>query len=115
MAMSAHSKWLDQFEEGNATGGHAGGVEAIPYPAVSLSMTSRRFPPLWRADKMPGGYVVRDANGQALADAYPRQDPTEAIQAKTLTADEGRRLTKVQRLTKVGRRWDGHRRQVNHG
>jgi hypothetical protein len=24
------------------------------------------YPPPWRADKMPGGYVVRDANGQAL-------------------------------------------------
>jgi hypothetical protein len=22
-------------------------------------MTTRRFPPPWRADKMPGGYVVR--------------------------------------------------------
>jgi hypothetical protein len=30
-------------------------------------MTSRRFPGPWRADPMPGGYVVRDANGQALA------------------------------------------------
>jgi hypothetical protein len=30
------------------------------------AMTSRRFPAPWRADKMPGGYVVRDANGQAL-------------------------------------------------
>jgi hypothetical protein len=28
---------------------------------------SRRFPPPWHADPMPGGYVVRDANGQALA------------------------------------------------
>jgi hypothetical protein len=28
-------------------------------------MTNRRFPAPWRADKMPGGYVVRDANGQA--------------------------------------------------
>jgi hypothetical protein len=27
-------------------------------------MTARRFPPPWRADKIPGGYVVRDANGQ---------------------------------------------------
>jgi hypothetical protein len=27
---------------------------------------SRRFPPPWHADAMPGGYVVRDANGQAL-------------------------------------------------
>jgi hypothetical protein len=33
--MSANSDWLDQFEEGNAAGGHAGEVEAIPYPAVS--------------------------------------------------------------------------------
>ena len=29
-------------------------------------MTARRFPAPWRADPMPGGYVVRDANGQAL-------------------------------------------------
>jgi hypothetical protein len=28
---------------------------------------SRRFPPPRRADKIAGGYVVRDANGQALA------------------------------------------------
>jgi hypothetical protein len=28
-------------------------------------MTSRRFPAPWRADKIPGGYVVRDAFGQA--------------------------------------------------
>jgi hypothetical protein len=27
---------------------------------------SRRFPPPWRAEPIPGGYVVRDANGQAL-------------------------------------------------
>jgi hypothetical protein len=26
----------------------------------------RRFPPPWRAEKMPGGYVVRDANNQTL-------------------------------------------------
>jgi hypothetical protein len=25
---------------------------------------SRRFPASWRADKIPGGYVVRNANGQ---------------------------------------------------
>jgi hypothetical protein len=29
MAASANSDWLDQFEEGNAAGGHAGEVEAI--------------------------------------------------------------------------------------
>jgi hypothetical protein len=67
MAVSAHGDWLDQFEEGNAAGGHAGEVEAIRRAAVSPSsprMTARRFPPHWHADPMPGGYVVRDANGE---------------------------------------------------
>jgi hypothetical protein len=32
-----------------------------------MADASRRFPPPWRADPMPGGYVVRDATGQALA------------------------------------------------
>jgi hypothetical protein len=50
----------------------------------------RRFPAPWRADKSPGGYVVRDADGQALAYVYSRQDPNEARQAKVLTADEAR-------------------------
>jgi hypothetical protein len=30
----------------------------------------RRFPIPWRADKMAGGYVIRDADGQALAYVY---------------------------------------------
>jgi hypothetical protein len=28
-------------------------------------MTTRRFPAPWRTEKMPGGYVVRDANDLA--------------------------------------------------
>jgi hypothetical protein len=52
----------------------------------------RRFPPPWRADKIPGGYVVRDANGQALAHVYSRPTLAEAMQAKVLTADEARRI-----------------------
>jgi hypothetical protein len=53
---------------------------------------SRRFPPPWRADKMPGGYAGRDANGQALVYVYSRATETEAMQAKVLTADETRRI-----------------------
>jgi hypothetical protein len=53
---------------------------------------TRRFPAPWRADKMPGGYVVRDANEQALACLYSRDNPVEAQQAKMLTADEARRI-----------------------
>jgi hypothetical protein len=55
-------------------------------------MPNRRFPAPWRADKMPGGYVVRDANGQALAYLYSRDSEAEALQAKVLTADEARRI-----------------------
>lgn len=49
---------------------------------------SRRFPTPWREEKIPGGYVVRDANGQALVHVYGRSTESEAIQAKVLTMDE---------------------------
>jgi len=55
-------------------------------------MASRRFPAPWRAEKMPGGYVVRDANDQAIAYIYSRANPTDAMQAKVLTDDEARRV-----------------------
>jgi hypothetical protein len=45
----------------------------------------RRFPLPWHADPMPGGYVVRDANGQALAYLYSRDNDAEGIRP-TLTA-----------------------------
>jgi hypothetical protein len=54
-------------------------------------MPSRRFPPPWRAEPMPGGFVVRVASGQALA-YHSRENPDEARQAKVLTADEPRRI-----------------------
>jgi hypothetical protein len=41
---------------------------------------------------MPGGYVVRDANGQALAYMYSRDSDAEARRAKVLTKDEARRI-----------------------
>jgi hypothetical protein len=41
---------------------------------------------------MPGGYVVRDANGQALAYLYSRDNDAEARRAKVLTRDEARRI-----------------------
>jgi hypothetical protein len=44
------------------------------------------------AEPIPGGHVVRDASGQALAYLYSRDNPTEALQAKMLTKDEARRL-----------------------
>ena len=55
-------------------------------------MTTRRFPPPWRADRIPGGYVVRDASGQSIAYIYSRENEDEARQAKVLTKDEARRV-----------------------
>jgi hypothetical protein len=77
MAMPANSGGLDQFEEGKSTGGHAGEAEAILQLAASSPMTSRRFPAPWRADKIAGGYVVRDATGQALAYLHARETKTK--------------------------------------
>ena len=41
---------------------------------------------------MPGGYVVRDTNGQALAYLYSRDSEDQARPAKVLTKDEARRI-----------------------
>jgi hypothetical protein len=57
-----------------------------------MAEAPRRFPPPWHADPMPGGYVVREASGQALAYLYSRENPTEALQAKMLTKEEARRI-----------------------
>lgn len=53
---------------------------------------SRRFPPPWTPERTPGGYVIRDANGQALAYVYARESAHEAETAKVLTMDEARRI-----------------------
>jgi K+/H+ antiporter YhaU regulatory subunit KhtT len=52
----------------------------------------RRFPASWRAEEIPGGHVVRDANGQAITYLYSRENEAEARQAKVLTQDEARRI-----------------------
>jgi hypothetical protein len=43
---------------------------------------TRRLPPPWRAEKFSGGYVVRDANGFAVAYVYGRSTEDEAMEAK---------------------------------
>jgi hypothetical protein len=53
---------------------------------------SRRFPAPWREEKFSGEYVVRDANGFAVAYVYGRSTEAEALEAKQMTMDEARRV-----------------------
>jgi hypothetical protein len=40
-----------------------------------LVMTTRRFPPPLTAEQIPGGYVMKDTTGQALAYVSGPRDP----------------------------------------
>ena len=66
-----------------------------------------RFPAPWHADKIPGGYVIRDANKQALAYVYARATSADAMEAKVLTQDEARRIAiNIARLPELLRHAD---------
>jgi hypothetical protein len=60
--------------------------------SMEWATMARRFPTPWREEKFSGGYVVRDATGQALAYLYARSTESEAVEAKQLTFDEARRI-----------------------
>src|SRR5262249_40451734 len=53
------------------------------------------FPAPWRAVKTHDGYVVRDANDQALAYIYSHENETDARRFNELTSDEARRIALV--------------------
>ena len=54
--------------------------------------STRRFPPFWSVEQIPGGYKVLDTNGQALAYVYGRETRADADTANVLTMDEARRM-----------------------
>jgi hypothetical protein len=58
---------------------------------------ARRFPPPWSAEEADpeldrSCFIVRDANGQALAYVYFEEEPGRRAAAKPLTRDEARRI-----------------------
>ena len=52
----------------------------------------RRFPPPWSVDEQEACFIVRDANGQALAYVYFEDEPGRRAAAHLLTRDEARRI-----------------------
>ncbi len=71
---------------------------------------TRHLPPPWRADKFSGGYVVRDANGFAVAYVYGRSTEAEAMEAKQILAAwrlGGVAARGARPATKVNRAGDG--------
>ncbi len=54
--------------------------------------STRRFPAPWTVEDIPGGYKVKDANGQSLAYVYGRETRADADTAQVLTLDEARRI-----------------------
>lgn len=88
---------------------------------MESSQPQRRFPAPWRAERDGHGFVVRDANGVAIARVYARDDLHQKRWAdywSHLTTDEARRVAKaIARLPELltrdktfpprgrGRRW----------
>jgi hypothetical protein len=63
---------------------------------------ARRFSPPWTVEQMPGGYKVKDANGQSLAYVYGRETKADADTARVLTMDEARRIaSNIAKLPKL--------------
>jgi hypothetical protein len=57
-----------------------------------IPVETRRFPPPWSAEETEACYIVRDANGQAIAYVYFEQEPGRRAAAKLLTRDEAWRI-----------------------
>ena len=55
-------------------------------------MTPRRFPPPWSAEETDACFIVRGANGQALAYVYFEEEPGRRAAAHLLTRDEAWRI-----------------------
>ena len=48
----------------------------------------RRFPPPWSIEERQESFIVKDANGQALAYLYFEDEPQRQLSTKRLSRDE---------------------------
>ena len=57
-----------------------------------MAITPRRFPPPWSLEELDSCFVVKDANGQALAYMYFEKEPRRRFRRELLTRDEAQRI-----------------------
>lgn len=55
-------------------------------------MRRRRFPAPWTVREIPGGFVVEDATGTALAYVYAPDERSRCALPASLSCDEARRI-----------------------
>jgi hypothetical protein len=59
-------------------------------------MPERHFPPPWSVEELDSCFVVKDANGQALAYMYFEKEPLRRFRRRELlTRDEAQRIAAV--------------------
>jgi hypothetical protein len=58
-------------------------------------MPERHFPPPWSVEELDSCFVVKDANGQALAYVYFEKEPRRPFRRELLTRDEAQRIAAV--------------------
>ena len=64
----------------------------------------RRFPPPWSIEERQESFIVKDANGQALAYLYFEDEPQRQMSMKRLSRDEARRIAaNIGKLPRVPR------------
>jgi hypothetical protein len=98
---------LDQPKGGVTSGTEERPDEELSKQSKATSVIGRDTSEEKRVEKIPGGYLVRDANGQALVYVYCRGNQSEGPQAKVLTEDEARRIAiNVAKLQGLLRRGD---------
>jgi hypothetical protein len=64
----------------------------------------RRFPPPWSVEATDACFIVRDANGQALAYVYFEEEPGRRAAAKPLTRDEAQLVANIAKLPELTRK-----------
>ena len=65
---------------------------SVADPIGRQRLPDRKFPPPWTVEDNGACFIVRDANGQALAYAYYEEEPGRRTAASLLARDEARRI-----------------------